>query len=478
MNITTTTNAPIVLIVGAGLGGLMLGALLEKLDVPYMILERATTVKLLGSAMSIGPTLLPIFQQLGIYDDIVAASKYMTHVEIYNENLESLQRSDYRPIEEFTGYGHYIIARPKYYEIMLKQVPSHKVHFGKRVLDISEKDDKVTVHLANNETVEGDIVVGADGAYSAVCERLYEQLKTKGELPEGDQEDLPFSCSCLVGQTKVLDPEEFPIVKNPISQFRTIIGREKPFSWGLMSTAQNTLCWSVIHCLSKKTTKEAVEQRFRNSENSGEWGATPAQTMCDETRDYPLQLGDEKKRTMGDLYDLTPKELISKVALEEKVFKTWYYGRVALMGDACHKLNPSGGHDRCFVCQFLAMENEDSSAVTAMHDAVALANLIYSMPTKTSTDIGNIFKEYQEERYPAVMESFENSQLMSKITARGITSAIILCMVTYMPFWLWKKAIGFLPAIPYMGSVAPFVSASEQKARAFFEKQQNGATSV
>lgn len=50
--------------------------------------------------MSIGPTLLPIFQQLGIYDDIVATSKYMTHVETYNENLESLQRADYRPIEE------------------------------------------------------------------------------------------------------------------------------------------------------------------------------------------------------------------------------------------------------------------------------------------------------------------------------------------------------------------------------------------
>jgi len=113
---------------------------------------------------------------------------------------------------------------------MLKQVPPHKVHFGKRVLDISERDDKVTVHLINNETVEGDIVVGADGAYSVIRERLYGQLKAKGELPEEDQEDLPFSCYCLVGQTKVLDPEEFPIVKEPISQFRAIIGREKPFS--------------------------------------------------------------------------------------------------------------------------------------------------------------------------------------------------------------------------------------------------------
>jgi 2-polyprenyl-6-methoxyphenol hydroxylase-like FAD-dependent oxidoreductase len=117
-----------------------------------------------------------------------------------------------------------------YYDIILKLVPAHKIHFGKRVLSVTEKDDKVTVHLSTGESHEGDIVVGADGAYSAIRERLYEQLKGKGELPEEDMEDLPFSCYCLIGQTKVLDPEEFPIVKEPICQFRGIMGTEKPFT--------------------------------------------------------------------------------------------------------------------------------------------------------------------------------------------------------------------------------------------------------
>jgi hypothetical protein len=88
----------------------------------------------------------------------------------------------------------------------------------------------------------------------------------------------------------------------------------------------------VIHHLSKTTSKEAMEQRFRNSENS-EWGAYPAQTMCDETRTFGVPLSDGKKRTLGDLYDLTPKDLISKVMLEEKVFKTWHHGRTVLLGD-------------------------------------------------------------------------------------------------------------------------------------------------
>jgi len=36
---------------------------------------------------------------------------------------------------------------------------------------------------------------------------------------------------------------------------------------------------------------------------------------------------------MGDIYALTPKEFVSKVMREEKVFETWYDGRVVLMGD-------------------------------------------------------------------------------------------------------------------------------------------------
>lgn len=50
--------------------------------------------------MSIGPTLLPIFQQMGIYDDILAAGKYITHTETYRENLEMSRAADYMPIEE------------------------------------------------------------------------------------------------------------------------------------------------------------------------------------------------------------------------------------------------------------------------------------------------------------------------------------------------------------------------------------------
>lgn len=49
-----TNPKPTVIIVGAGLGGLMLAALLERVDIPYLILERATSFKPLGN-----PPILP-----------------------------------------------------------------------------------------------------------------------------------------------------------------------------------------------------------------------------------------------------------------------------------------------------------------------------------------------------------------------------------------------------------------------------------
>lgn len=75
-----------------------------------------------------------------------------------------------------------------------------------------------------------------------------------------------------------------------------------------------------------------MEQRFRDTNNS-EWGDHPAQAMCNETRTFPLPLEGEKTGTLGDLYDATPKEYISKVMLEEKVFKTWHHRRFVLLGD-------------------------------------------------------------------------------------------------------------------------------------------------
>lgn len=80
--------------------------------------------------------------------------------------------------------------------------------------------------------------------------------------------------------------------------------------------------------LDDKTAKE--NDTVRNSE----WGPEAAEAMCKEVRHLRVPHGkDGKDWTIGDIIDQTPKELISKVMLEEKLFSTWYGGRTVLLGD-------------------------------------------------------------------------------------------------------------------------------------------------
>lgn len=76
-----------------------------------------------------------------------------------------------------------------------------------------------------------------------------------------------------------------------------------------------------------------------------------------------------------------------------------------------------------------------------MHDAIALANLLYALPSRTGEDVTRIFEEYQAERLPAVQVSFKNSQLMSKFMEKSFIGAIILFLITHMPMWLWRLAV-------------------------------------
>lgn len=84
----------------------------------------------------------------------------------------------------------------------------------------------------------------------------------------------------------------------------------------------------MVQFLDKESAKK--NDSFRNST----WGPEAAEAMCKEVRHFRLPGGkDGKAITMGDLIDRTPKNSISKVMLEEKVFDTWYSGRTVLLGD-------------------------------------------------------------------------------------------------------------------------------------------------
>jgi 2-polyprenyl-6-methoxyphenol hydroxylase-like FAD-dependent oxidoreductase len=101
---------------------------------------------------------------------------------------------------------------------------------GKRVLTYIPGNRYVTVKCSTGDLITCDILVGADGFFSAVRQNLYVELNAKGLLPPKDSQDIALTTVRLVGQTIPLDPEEFPAIKDENCQFMRIVSDSKPYS--------------------------------------------------------------------------------------------------------------------------------------------------------------------------------------------------------------------------------------------------------
>ncbi|KAF9316903.1 hypothetical protein BG003_001433 [Podila horticola] len=147
------------------------------------------------------------------------------------------------------------------------------------------------------------------------------------------------------------------------------------------------ICW---HIQKQLDSRAADEESFRNSE----WTSEANEAITRDATDFKTPHG-----TIGSLIEQTPKEFVSRVFLEDKLFETWFDGRTVLIGDACHKLLPSAGQ----------------GAVNAMQDAVILANCLYDMASIHPHDITATFKDYRQQRHEHVVSQYETSKTNAKL---------------------------------------------------------------
>ncbi|KAF8950722.1 hypothetical protein BGZ46_004367, partial [Entomortierella lignicola] len=89
-----------VTIVGGGIGGLALANMFEKAHISYIILEKATQIKALGSSLGLDATSLPVMEQLGLLEDFYEASNPVRHFNFYDDDINSTGKVDFSDLEE------------------------------------------------------------------------------------------------------------------------------------------------------------------------------------------------------------------------------------------------------------------------------------------------------------------------------------------------------------------------------------------
>ncbi|OAQ29373.1 FAD/NAD(P)-binding domain-containing protein [Linnemannia elongata AG-77] len=382
-----TDRPPRVLIAGAGLGGLFLGILLERAGIPYEVFERSAELKPLGAIMSLSPNILPAFEQLGLYEELMAFSKPSRSGIMLTDKLKLIGKM-VPTSPEIMGYERILFARPELSSLLFSKIPSDKIRMSKKVASFEESKDGITVTFEDGTSAQGDILVGADGTHSAVRQHLYKNLEKQGTLPKADKKEMRKGYISLVGTTTALDPAQYPGMLEEDSESNLIIGDKKtPYTWVTFTIPGNKICWNVVVQLG---VTSVADEQF----DCSDWVPQQNKAMMDSIRHFKTPYG-----TMGDLFDVTPIENVSKVYFEDKLFQTWNHGRTVLIGDAAHKLLPSSG----------------SGAVNAMQDAVILANHIYDIKPTSFKNIKTALDGYKAERFNDVKEQYPQSYMAAKL---------------------------------------------------------------
>ncbi|KAG0330505.1 hypothetical protein BG004_002099, partial [Podila humilis] len=377
------------------------------------------------SMMAMGSTIIPLFKQLGMYEEFMERSKPYHSTTMLTEDLEVIHTMNGEFVRDYLGQHERIISRPELYTILRGNLPSHQIQLGKRVLSYTQTERGVDVRCSDNSLYHADIIVGADGAYSAIRQIMYKEPEVAPTIRAADKGSLPFKCVCLVGQTIPLDPEDFPQLDDPFAQSNSVLADTTMCSVGIalvfeLIPPQNTVCWMMVHFMDKESYKR--NDSFRTTE----WGPESADALAREVRDFRVLGGrDGVELTLGDYLDKTPLRHLSKVVLEEIVFEKWYHKRAVLIGDACHKMNPMGG----------------VGAMNAMHDAVTLANWLTTLRCPDVKELETVFEEYRKERYPVAKAAFENSQFFRLNFGKNMMAALVRGFIKHMPKWLWKKIV-------------------------------------
>ncbi|ORZ06152.1 hypothetical protein BCR41DRAFT_171909 [Lobosporangium transversale] len=372
-----------VLIVGAGIGGLMLAVLLERANISYEIFEKTQELRPLGSAFSLHSSLMVLFEQLGMYDELLSISKPFGALHLRKEDLSLIGSLLARApgIDCAEHYGDYnrVVGRPELVNMLLKCIPSHKIHYQKRGLSVTQDEGSVTLYCSDNTIYSGSILVGADGAYSNIRQSLYKEFINYGlHLPKADLMPMSYGYDCLVGITHPLDPGVYSILKEKYCEFEILLSNSTPYTWWFIPLVEDRFAWMVTQDIQMESVKES---------RTPDWTADTAAEMCDRVRHFPCPYGG----TLGDIIDKTPN--ISKVILEDKYFSTWYNGRTVLIGDACHKMVPFGGQ----------------GANMAILGALHLANLLYDIHSDSQEEITRIFKEYCDLRRESAKNAVDGS---------------------------------------------------------------------
>lgn len=203
-----------------------------------------------------------------------------------------------------------VISRMTLQKILADAVGEDIILNGSNVVSFEDHGEKVSVTLENGQQFEGDLLVGADGIWSKVRKNLF------------GPKDVTYSgYTCYTGIANFIPPDI-----NTVG-YRVFLGHKQYFVSS--DVGGGKMQWYAFHNEPAGGSDKPDGKKERLLEIFGGW--------CDNVVDLLLAT-DEDAILRRDIFDRTPKF-------------TWGRGRVTLLGDSVHAMQPNLGQGGCMAIE-------------------------------------------------------------------------------------------------------------------------------
>lgn len=313
-----------ILIVGGGVAGLTLAALLRQRDFEPTVVEKADTYGEAGYALSLWPLGGRILRGLGLTgrfrEESVPLDRYAVH-DASGRLLKSFRVSEWMKRHGETR----TITRADLLELLLSYSGGLPVKTGTTVEQLDQDDEVVRAHLSDGSQADYDLVIGADGIHSETRRLLFAETPLK---------DYGFRVWVWWSHHGSTSPEE-------VDEY----WGEKGKLFGIYPTIDRVACAAVLPTQAGRPDTLKERRAFLRRHFSG-FGGTPVREALDW---------------------LEEAEEVHAWDLEDTRLDRWHEGRVVLIGDAAAPFLPTAGVGASMAMESAAVLADELSRTTARY---------------------------------------------------------------------------------------------------------------
>jgi 2-polyprenyl-6-methoxyphenol hydroxylase-like FAD-dependent oxidoreductase len=139
---------------------------------PAPSIMSATSPRELGFGLALAPNAMTALRELGLADVVRSRAHTPTRGEVRRPDGTVLKRAELPSAESMLGGPTVIALRPALHGALLDAVGMEAITLGAEATGFTQHGDRVTLHLADGARVEGDVLIGADGANSVLRRTL------------------------------------------------------------------------------------------------------------------------------------------------------------------------------------------------------------------------------------------------------------------------------------------------------------------